>query len=174
MNRAESYAQALVAIGNAEGDPASIESDLHAFADAVAGSPELQNSLSDSSVPAANRQQVVEDLLAGKAGRASVAAISMVVGAGRAADLPEIARAMSSQMAGSRGSAYAEVRSAVALSDAQVEKLEAALSQKTGRPVSVRVTIDPSVVGGLVTQIDDTVIDGSVSRRLSQLRESLA
>jgi len=67
MNRAESYAQALINIGNAEGDAAAIESDLHSFANAVAGSPELQNSLSDSSVPAANRQQVVEDLLAGKA-----------------------------------------------------------------------------------------------------------
>ena len=174
MSRAESYAQALIAVGNAEGDAAAIESDLHAFANAVAGSPELQNTLSDSSVPAANRQQVVEDLLAGKAGKASVAAISMIVGAGRAGDLPEIARAMSSQMAGNRGSAYAEVRSAVALSDAQVEKLEAALTKKTGRPVSVRVTIDPTVVGGLVTQIDDTVIDGSVRRRLSQMRETLA
>jgi len=125
-------------------------------------------------MPAANRQQVVEDLLAGKADKASIAAISMIVGAGRASDLPEIARAMSSSMAGSRGSAYAEVRSAVALTDAQVEKLEAALSKKAERPVSVRVTIDPTVVGGLVTHLDDTVIDGSVRRRLSQMRETLA
>lgn len=100
--------------------------------------------------------------------------ISMIVGAGRASDLPEIARALSSRMAGNRGSAYAEVRSAVELTPEQLERLEAALSKKAGRPVSARVTIDPSVVGGLVTQIDDTVIDGSVRRRLSQMRESLA
>ena len=174
MSRAENYAEALIAIGNAEGEGAAIESDLHAFANAVAGSPELQNTLSDSSVPAANRQQVVEDLLAGKASKASAAAISMIVGAGRASDLPEIARALSSRMAGNRGSAYAEVRSAVELTPDQLERLEAALSKKAGRPVSARVTIDPSVVGGLVTQIDDTVIDGSVRRRLSQMRESLA
>lgn len=174
MNRAENYAQALVALGNAEDAAEAIEADLHTFANAAAGSPELQNTLSDSSMPAANRQQLVEDLLGGKAGKASVAAISMIVGAGRAGDLPEIARAMSSQMAGNRGSAHAEVRSAVPLTDAQVQKLEAALTSKTGRPVSVRVTIDPTVVGGLVTQIDDTVIDGSVRRRLSQMRETLA
>lgn len=174
MSRAEHYAEALIAIGNAEGDNAAIESDLHAFANAVAGSPDLQNTLSDSSVPASNRQQVVEDLLKGKAGKASTAVISMIVGAGRASDLPEIARALSSRMAGNRGSAYAEVRSAVELTPEQLERLEAALSKKAGRPVSARVTIDPSVVGGLVTQIDDTVIDGSVRRRLSQMRESLA
>ena len=115
MSRAEDYAEAMIAIGNAEGDAASIEADLHAFSTAVAGSADLQNTLSDSSVPAARRQQIVEDLLAGKASKASAAAISMIVGAGRASDLPEIARAMSSRMAGNRGSAYAEVRSACLL-----------------------------------------------------------
>lgn len=69
MSRAEHYAEALIAIGNAEGDNAAIESDLHAFANAVAGSPDLQNTLSDSSVPASNRQQVVEDLLKGRLAR---------------------------------------------------------------------------------------------------------
>ena len=174
MSRADYYADALISIGNAEGDPAGLEADVHAFANAVAGSAELQNSLADSSMPAANRQQVVEDLLAGKASKASAAAISMVVGAGRAGDLPEIARAMSSKMAGGRGAAHASVRSAVPLSDEQVQRLEKALTEKVGRPVTARVTIDPSVVGGIVTQIDDTVIDGSVRRRLNQMRETLA
>ena len=140
----------------------------------MSGSPELTDSLSDSSIPPARRQQIVEDLLGVKASRAAVAGISMVVGAGRASDLPEIARALSSRLAGDRGASYAEVRSAVPLSDDQKQRLEKALSQKLGRPVSVRVTIDPTVVGGLVTQIDDTVIDGSVRRRLSQMRETLA
>lgn len=174
MSRVESYAQAIIAIGHAEGDAAGLESDVHAFANAVAGSTELQDNLSDSSLSASSRQQIVEDILEGKASRAATAALSMVVGAGRAAELPEIARSMSSQLAAERGAAYAEVRSAVPLDASQTERLEAALSKKAGRPVSVRVTVDPSVVGGLVTQIDDTVIDGSVRRRLSQMRETLA
>ena len=174
MSRAEHYANALISLGNAEGNASALESDVHAFAEALDASPELADSLSDSSIPAANRQQVVEDLLAGKAGRASAAAISMIVGAGRVGDLPEIARTLSSKLAGSRGSAHAEVRSAVPLSNDQKQCLEKALSEKMGRPVTTRVTVDPTVVGGLVTQIDDTVIDGSVRSRLNQMRESLA
>jgi F-type H+-transporting ATPase subunit delta len=173
MSRAEDYAEAVLAIGRAEGDQSRLESDLHSFATVLAGSAELQNSLGDTTIPAANRQQVVEDVLDGKASKASTAAISMIVGAGRAADIPEIARALSSRMAGQRGEAYADVRSAVPLTDDQVQRLEAALTKQAGRDVTVRVTIDPSVVGGLVTQIDDTVIDGSVRRRLTQMRESL-
>ena len=95
MSRAEDYAEAVLAIGRAEGDVARLESDLHAFSTVLSGSAELQNSLGDSSIPAANRQQVVEDILEGKASKASAAAISMIVGAGRAGDIPEIARALS-------------------------------------------------------------------------------
>lgn len=174
MSRAEDYAQALIAIGNAEGATSSLESEVHAFANAMSGSSELTDSLSDSSLPASRRQQIVEDILGGKASRAASAGLSMVVGAGRASDIPEIARALSSRLAGDRGASYAEVRSAVPLSAEQTQRLEEALTAKLGRPVSVRVTIDPTVVGGLVTQIDDTVIDGSVRRRLSQMRETLA
>ena len=174
MSRAERYADAVVAIGNAEGEAAKVEADIHAFADAVAGSAELQNTLGDSGIPAASRQQVVEDLLEGKASKAGAAAISMIVGAGRAGEIGEIARAVSSRLAGARGAAHAEVRSAVPLSPEQQQRLAAALTKQTGRPVEVRVTIDPSVIGGIVTQIDDTVIDGSVRRRLNQMRETLA
>ncbi len=173
MSRIDDYAEAVRAIGRAEGETARVEADLHAFSNAVAGSAQLQDSLTDASIPPARRQQIVEDVLDGKAGRASVAAISMIVGAGRAGDLGEIARALSSLLAGERGAAFAEVRSAVPLSDDQQRRLAAALSQSVGREVSLRVTIDPSVVGGLITQIDDTVIDGSLRRRLSQMRESL-
>jgi F-type H+-transporting ATPase subunit delta len=46
------------------------------------------------------------------------------------------------------------------------------LAKKTGKQIEVVVDVDPSVLGGIVTQIGDTVIDGSVRQRLSQLRES--
>ena len=138
MSRADQYANALISLGNAEGNGAALEADIHAFAEAVDSSPELADTLSDSSIPAANRQQVVEDLLAGKAGKASTAVISMIIGAGRVGDLPEIARTLSSKLAGSRGSAHAEVRSAVPLSDEQKQRLEKALSEKMGRPVTAR------------------------------------
>jgi F-type H+-transporting ATPase subunit delta len=66
----------------------------------------------------------------------------------------------------------AEVRSAVPLSDAQQARLAAALEKQLGYPVQVRVVVDPTVVGGVITQIGDTVIDGSIRTRLAQLREA--
>ena len=68
--------------------------------------------------------------------------------------------------------AVATVRSAVDLTVEQRDRLVAAINTRTGREVEVKVVIDPSVLGGVVTEIGDDIIDGSVRRRLNQLRES--
>jgi F-type H+-transporting ATPase subunit delta len=69
--------------------------------------------------------------------------------------------------------ALAQVRSAVPLTDDQKARLAESLKALTGKDVDLLIEIDPSVLGGLVTQIGDTVIDGSVRQRLAQLRESI-
>ncbi len=172
-NAIESYADAVLGVASAEGQSSVVESQLGEFARAVAGNDELSGALSDSSTPVARRQQIVEDLL-GSAAPATKAVVSMIVGAGRAKDLSAIAQAVSQRGASGRGRQLAEVRSAVPLSDDQVARLTAALSQSTGTEVEVQVIVDPSVVGGIVTQIGDTVIDGSVRTRLAQMRSSLS
>ena len=63
----------------------------------------------------------------------------------------------------------AEVRSAVPLTDDQQDRLKAALSNATGKQVNLKVVVDPSVLGGIVATVGDTVIDGSVRTRLDQL-----
>ena len=62
---------------------------------------------------------------------------------------------------------------AIDLSDDQKTRLAAALQTAVGKPVDVRVVIDPSVLGGLVAQVGDTVIDGSVRRRLDLLKQAI-
>ena len=60
----------------------------------------------------------------------------------------------------------------LALTDDQQSRLVAALKKAHGADIDVKVQVDPSVVGGIVTQIGDTVMDGTVRTRLAQLREA--
>ena len=166
------YAEALFAVAAAEGNPAAVEDELFQFAQALRSNDELRSTLTDQGVPAFRRQQVVEDLLDEKASATTSALVSMVVGAGRAAELPAIVDAMVQLGAASRNKAVATVRSAVDLTVEQRDRLAAAINTRTGREVEVKVVIDPSVLGGVVTEIGDDIIDGSVRRRLNQLRES--
>ena len=96
----------------------------------------------------------------------------MLVAAGRIRDLSKIVDRLLKASASLRQRSVAEVRSAVALSDEQKARLAESLKKKTGQDVDIVVVVDPNVLGGVVTQIGDTVIDGSVRHRLAQLKES--
>jgi F-type H+-transporting ATPase subunit delta len=171
-SRITAYADAVLSVIRAEGGSSEVEDELFRFSRALQGHDELRNTLTDPHLPTARRQQIVEDLLEGKASSATVAAVSMVVAAGRSADLPAIVDDVVARAAEGRGEVVAEVRSAVALSDEQQTRLAAALSSSTNSQVTVRNIVDPSVMGGVITTIGDSVLDGSVRTRLNQLREA--
>ncbi len=172
MSRIESYAQALFEVAKSEGNLSEVEDELFRFGRALQSHDELRDKLTDPKIPAAVRQQVVEDLLGGKATDTTTSLVSMVVGAGRAHDLPKIIDRLVEMSAAEANKVVAEVRSAIDLSADQRERLATALNSATGKTVELKVIVDPSVMGGIVTQIGDTVIDGTVRSRLSQLREA--
>lgn len=124
-------------------------------------------------MPAARRQQIVEDLLGGKATPITTALVSMVVGTGRIGELGKVVEEVVARSSQAGGTIVAEVRSVVALTDDQRNRLAVAISAKAGRDVTVRNIVDPQVVGGVVTRIGDSVIDGSVRTRLTQLRDAV-
>jgi F-type H+-transporting ATPase subunit delta len=171
-SRVTGYADALFAVAAAEGDLATVEDELFRFAQALRSDDQLGSTLADQGVPVSRRQQVVEDLLGGKASATTTALVSMVVGAGRATDLPAIVDALVERSAASRNKSVATVRSAIDLTAEQRDRLASAINTRTGRDVEIRVVIDSTVLGGVVTEIGDDIIDGSVRRRLNQLRES--
>jgi F-type H+-transporting ATPase subunit delta len=173
-NRAQYYAEAFHAIASAEGDLATVEAELSAVSQAIAANDGLRTSLSDPAFPAAQRQQVIEDLFGGKVSATTTALVSMLVAGGRIGELADIVSALVGRSAAGRNKVVAEVRSAVPLTADQSARLGAALKTATGKDVEVKVVIDPSVLGGIVTQIGDTVIDGSVRHRLDKMREALA
>jgi F-type H+-transporting ATPase subunit delta len=172
-DRVLAYADALFEVARAEGTLTEIEDELFRFSQTMQGSDELRDALTDPRIPAARRQQVVEDLLDGKASPVTTALVSMVVGTGRARDLPAIIRQLVERSAAEANKEVAEVRTAVNLTATQRERLAEALSTATGKQVTLKVVVDPSVLGGVVAQVGDTVIDGSVRSRLDQLKQAL-
>ena len=171
-DRSDMYADAFLSVIQAEGSVNEVSDELFRTARVIEGNDELRQALSDPHLPAARRQQIVEDLLEGKASATTVGLVSMVVAAGRIKDLPGIVDRLLALTASRTNRSIAEVRSAVALTDDQKQRLTEALKASTGRDVDVVVVVDPAVMGGIVTQIGDTVIDGTVRSRLAQLRES--
>jgi len=172
-DRIESWAQALLEIAQAEDHLSEVEDELFRFARIIEGNDELRMALSNPGQPAERRAAIVDDLLENRSLQMTRAMAAFIVGAGRGHDLPAIVARFVELAAQSREHEVAEVRSAVPLDDAQVQKLATALGRATHKNIEVRVVVDPDLLGGLVATIGDTVIDGTVRHRLEQLKETL-
>ncbi|MHB8468036.1 MAG: ATP synthase F1 subunit delta [Acidimicrobiales bacterium] len=171
-DRITAYAAALFEVARAEDIVERVEDELFKIARTFEASDELRSTLTDSAIPVERRAGVVEELLGKKASGLTTASVSFIVGAGRAHDLPAIVDAFVAKAADERAEVVGEVRSAYPLDADQQARLADALSKATNKKVTVKVIIDPSVLGGILARVGDTVIDGSVRSRLDQLREA--
>jgi F-type H+-transporting ATPase subunit delta len=92
---------------------------------------------------------------------------------GRLAVLPEIAALYETRKADHEGTVDVEVVSAFPLLPEQEQQLADALKSKLGRAIRITNTEDPELIGGFHLRAGDMVIDGSVSRQLTQLANEL-
>jgi F-type H+-transporting ATPase subunit delta len=172
-DRIDAYAQALLEIARAEERIEQVEDELFRFARVVEGNDDLRMALANPGLPADRRAAVVDELLENRSLQVSRAMAAFVVGAGRGHDLVAIIDRFVELAALTRQRVVGEVRSATPLDDGEVQRLTDALSRATGKNVEVKVVVDPTLLGGVVATIGDTVIDGSVRHRLEQLKEKL-
>ena len=171
--RIDAYATAVTEMASAEGVLERVVSELRDMKNLVEGNDQLRAHLTDELVPVDARQKTLEALFGGKAHAVTTQFVGMVIGAGRGRDLSKIVDAAASRASGTTGVGMAEVRSAVPLTDDQQRRLADALAKVVGGAVSLKVVVDPNVVGGLVATVGDKVIDGSVRNRLDELKSRL-
>ena len=164
------YVVAMFEIASANDAISAVEDDMFRLARAIESNEQLRAALNDTSLPADRRQNIVEQLLGGKAHNVTVQLVSLLVGTGHISMLPQVADALVKRASSSKQMEVAEVRSAVALTDAQKARLAEALGKVAGKPVNLKVVVDPSVIGGLVATIGDEVIDDTVRTRLDQVK----
>lgn len=150
-----------------------IEDELFRFARILESTAELHDALAEQDLPLPVRLRIVRDLLGGKVSEETSRLVSYSLRAGRLRDLAGTISFLVELAAAERGRRVAYVRAAVQLSEAERDRLSAALGRIARRPVELRVRVDPSVLGGLEVVLGDTIIDGTVRHRLEQLRESL-
>jgi F-type H+-transporting ATPase subunit delta len=172
-DRTNGYARGIFEMARGEGELERVEGELLAISRAFEGSPDLRSNLTDPQLPTDKKQEIIEELIGSRASSLTVGLVQLLVSQGRVADLPAIAMAVAGAAASSRDRALAEVRSAVPLDDDTVQRLTAALSRATGKDVEVRVVVDPSVIGGIVATVGDTVIDGSIAKRFDSARQAV-
>ncbi|PWV98343.1 ATP synthase F1 subcomplex delta subunit [Hoeflea marina] len=171
---AERYASSLFELASADKSVDAVAKDLNRFQAMIDSSPELQR-LVASPVFSADDQFNSVVALNAKSGMTGLVAnfLKVVARNRRLFAFPEIVRSYHETVARERGEVTADVRSAHALSAAQEKELAAALSSSTGKTVSIRFTVDPSLLGGLIVKIGSRQVDTSLRTKLSTLKHTL-
>ncbi|CAN5896094.1 hypothetical protein BH23ACT5_BH23ACT5_07590 [soil metagenome] len=172
-DRISGYAAGIVEIARAEGVLARVESELYELGRQIDSSPELRSTLTDPQLPLERKRAVISDLLSGRASSLTLGLTEFLLGQDLGSELGALASALAEQAAASRNRQVAEIRSAVPLDEDTLTRLTEALSRTTGKTLEVRSVVDPSVVGGIIARVGDTVIDGSVAAKLESLRQAL-
>jgi len=171
--RIDGYATAIFEVAKAEDELVRVGDELFRIARAFESSAELRAALTDPRLPLERKQGIVDDLLGGKTSSLAINLVNFVVGVGMTSDLPAIADRLAERAAAERNKVLAEVRTAVELDEETIGRLGESLSRATGKDVEVKTVVDPSIVGGIVAKVGDIVIDGSLSNRMQELRETL-
>ena len=150
-----------------------VEDELFAAEQAVAGSPELRKALITVGADSA-KAVIVKDLFAKNGSPYTVALLTELVTTLRGRSIEVAFHDYKYALAARRNRVIALVRVAVALTDAQRDRLATALTVQVGQPVRINIEVDPSVLGGVAIKFADELVDGTVVNRLASAGRSMA
>ena len=168
------YANAFADIAIGQGAPQTASKQLADFGEVFGDSAELRNFLNSPAMEMDDKHGVIEKI----AVRQRYAKIVrnflfVIVDHHRSHILPEIVSAVESVVRQRQGIADAEVTSAVELSSEQKAALAATLGRLTGKKVDPKFSLDSTLLGGAVARVGDTIYDGSLRSRLTEMRARL-
>ena len=171
---ARRYAKALVNLAENEKDLDNTGKHLNSITEVYKENLELRQVLSDTKVSSGIKLEILKDVLSKIKVSKLVDTFSRYLLAKRRIDfLPDIERAFNLLLQEKLGRIEAKVTTASELPKDTVKKLVDAISSYSGKEIEINVTIDPSIIGGIVTRIGSTVIDGSIQTYLNQIRQSI-
>ena len=168
------YAKALMDLVREQGQLDSVLRDVGSLSDAWKESAELRDLVRNPVVPKPALKGAVDAVME-KLGVSKVVrnTVNLLADKGRLPQLEEVLHALEELAEAETGRVRVEVTSAQPLSDAYYVRLTERLQRVTDRQVVLVKKQDPSLIGGVVTRVGDQVFDGSLSNRLSELRETL-
>ena len=163
--------EAEATAANISGELDRVENEMFIISNTVSNSSELRKAFkSDAHVAKA---QLVAELLK-NASSSTTKLVSQMVNAWRGRSIESAFADYQWALAARRNRVIALVRIAAPMSQAQQDRLEAALNKQVGQPVRMNIEIDPSVLGGVSVKFADEMVDGSVSNRLAGAARALA
>ena len=163
--------EAEATAANISGDLDRVENEMFVVSTTISNSSELRKAFKSDAGLA--KSQLVAELLK-NASSSTTKLVSQMVNSWRGRSIESAFADYQWALAARRNRVIALVRIAAPISQAQQDRLAAALDKQVGQPVRMNIEIDPAVLGGVSVKFADEMVDGSVSNRLAGAARALA
>ena len=171
---AKRYAKALVQIGSEAGTVDGFNAELARFSTLLSDSRELTALFGNPAYGVGPKKEILKELVAKLQVSPTVSNLLMLLlERGRLSALPLISQSYGDFADELSGVIRPTLSSGLPLDAAQIEQIGAALAKSTGKTVKLKVEVDPSLIGGVVTKIGGKVFDGSVRTQLARIQDIL-
>lgn len=170
---ARNYAEALLALAQKAEDASGWGAMLRQVANAIGTDVKLRRFLESPRIDSDVKINVLSKALSDRVPRHFMRYLEAVVRNRRQMLLPAIANEYDILLDEQEGVVHAKVLVAHPMSDSEQQSLGATLTKTVGRRVIPDVVVEPSILGGIIVRVGDTVMDGSVRRKLNSLRRQL-
>ena len=169
--------EGLLASAQRIGDLAEVEDELFRFGKIVAGDPQLAAVLSDSTALTSagedRRVRLVHDLLEGKARPVTLRLGSLALAAPGGRGFEAALTWLVERAAARREHEVAYVTVAAQLDPEEESRLASALAARYGHDISLKITVDSRVIGGVRVKVGSDLYDATVQRRLTEARSAM-
>ena len=165
--------RAVLGIAERAGALDDVEDQLFRFGRILDGESRLALALEDPLAPTDRKVALLDRLIGDRVDRTTHQLLEHAVRASRGHGLEQAVTALVELAAARRERYVAYVTAPAPLTEQQESRLAGSLSRVYGRQISLQVTVDPALLGGLVVRVNDEVIDGSVVSRLAAIRKRM-
>ncbi len=168
------YARALLEMAQAEGVVQRIEEELFRLRELLKSNPNLLEFLKDPNVTREGKRQALVELFQRRVQPLVLNTLVTISDTDRASHLQQIIEEFITLAAATRQKVSGDIITAIKLDDAMLAALSAELSRITNKSVQLFQKVDPAILGGAIIKVGEQVIDGSLRRKLNQIKENLA
>jgi F-type H+-transporting ATPase subunit delta len=168
------YTLALYQIALEKNSADIIKKDFADILRSINASRELSNFLAAPIISSAKKSEIIEAMFAGKVNELTLKFLKLLCDKGRIQNLVHIAEDLLNLMNEKQGIVIAKVKTAVEVTEKEKTSITAKLKQYTGKDITAFYTVDPSIKGGFIAQVEDRIIDASILRQLELLKEKFA
>lgn len=171
MTVSKEYAEALFSLALEKEEVSAVLQKLKSVSESIQENTEYLDFLASPSIPLAERIKAIEDAFSEFLPEYVTSFMCLLCEKGRITAFCDCVKEFEKLVNAKDKVITARVISAVELTAEEKEKLIEKLSKKSGGHVELRCEIDESIIGGVIVEMNETVMDGSIRHRLRDIKD---